>query len=107
MADAGLTDRPLTLACFILKAEDSIPDLLEWNTREGRIFQQGGGAGVNLSGTRSSREPVPHVASEPVSFMRSGHDGACPARFVARRERSSFDSAGVRVVGPGVIRITL
>jgi hypothetical protein len=64
---AGLAERPLTSACFILKAEDSIPELLDWNSREGLIFQQGGGAGINLSAIRSSREPVSHggLASGP------------------------------------------
>ena len=56
--NAGLQQRPLTSACFILDTEDSIQALLQWNTREGLIFQQGGGAGINLSGIRSSREPV-------------------------------------------------
>jgi ribonucleotide reductase alpha subunit len=51
--NAGLTERPLTSACFILKAEDSIAELLDWNAREGLIFQQGGGAGINLSPIRS------------------------------------------------------
>jgi len=40
----GLAERPLTPACFILDADDSIPALLEWNIREGLTFQHGGGA---------------------------------------------------------------
>jgi ribonucleoside-diphosphate reductase alpha chain len=56
--NVGLSERPLASACFILHAGDSIPELLDWNTREGLIFQQGGGAGINLSRIRSSREPV-------------------------------------------------
>ena len=71
--NAGLTERPLTSACFILQTEDSIARLLDWNTQEGMIFQQGGGAGINLSQVRSSHEPVSRggLASGPVSFMRA------------------------------------
>jgi ribonucleotide reductase alpha subunit len=47
--NAELSEHPLTSACLILTAEESIPQLLEWNTREGLIFQQGDGAGINLS----------------------------------------------------------
>ena len=39
--NAGLTERPLTSACFILKAEDSIPELLDWNTRRGADLPAG------------------------------------------------------------------
>ena len=89
--NAGLTERPLTSACFILKAEDSIPDLLDWNTREGLIFQQGGGAGINLSPIRSSREPVSRggLASGPVSFMRATDAWAATIRAGGRARRGA------------------
>ena len=89
--NAGLTERPLTSACFILKAEDSIPELLDWNTREGLIFQQGGGAGINLSPIRSSREPVSRggLASGPVSFMRATDAWAATIRAGGRARRGA------------------
>ena len=89
--NAGLSDRPLTSACFILKAEDSIPQLLDWNTREGLIFQQGGGAGINLSSIRSSREPVSRggLASGPVSFMRATDAWAATIRAGGRARRGA------------------
>ncbi len=84
--NAGSTERPLTSACFILQTADSIPDLLEWNTREGMIFQQGGGAGINLSQVRSSREHVSRggLASGPVSFMRAADAWAAAIRAGGR-----------------------
>jgi ribonucleoside-diphosphate reductase alpha chain len=89
--NAGLVERPLTSACFILKAEDSIPELLDWNTREGLIFQQGGGAGINLSRIRSSREPVSRggLASGPVSFMRATDAWAATIRAGGRARRGA------------------
>src|SRR3712207_5672037 len=46
--------------------------ILDWNTKEGRIFRGGSGSGVNLSKVRGSMEPLSKggVASGPVSFMR-------------------------------------
>jgi ribonucleoside-diphosphate reductase alpha chain len=89
--NAGLAPRPLTSACFILKAEDSIPQLLDWNTQEGLIFQQGGGAGINLSPIRSSREPVSRGghASGPVSFMRATDAWAATIRAGGRARRGA------------------
>jgi ribonucleoside-diphosphate reductase alpha chain len=89
--NAGLAERPLTSACVILDVQDSIPALLEWNTREGLIFQQGGGAGVNLSAVRSSREPVSRggLASGPVSFMRATDAWAATIRAGGRARRGA------------------
>ena len=89
--NAGLAERPVTSACFILKAEDSIPQLLDWNTREGLIFQQGGGAGINLSSVRSSREPMSRggLASGPVSFMRASDAWAATIRAGGRARRGA------------------
>src|SRR4051794_36947291 len=46
--------------------------ILDWNTREGRIFRGGSGSGINLSKIRGSMEPLSKggTASGPVSFMR-------------------------------------
>ena len=103
--NAGLTERPLTSACFILKAEDSIPELLDWNTREGLIFQQGGGAGINLSAIRSSREAVSRggLASGPVSFMRATDAWAATIRVGGRARRGAkmvvLDAAHPDILG--------
>ena len=58
--------------CFILSVEDSMESILEWNTKEGRIFRGGSGSGINLSRIRGSMEPLSKggTASGPVSFMR-------------------------------------
>lgn len=89
--NAGVSDRPLTSACFILQTADSIPELLDWNTREGMIFQQGGGAGINLSRIRSSRERVSRggLASGPVSFMRATDAWAATIRAGGRARRGA------------------
>src|SRR3954464_9210271 len=46
--------------------------ILDWNTKEGRIFRGGSGSGINLSNIRGSMEQLSKggTASGPVSFMR-------------------------------------
>ena len=46
--------------------------ILDWNTKEGKIFRGGSGSGINLSNIRGSMEPLGKggTASGPVSFMR-------------------------------------
>ena len=46
--------------------------ILDWNTKEGKIFRGGSGSGINLSNIRGSMEPLKKggTASGPVSFMR-------------------------------------
>ena len=46
--------------------------ILDWNTKEGKIFLGGSGSGINLSNIRGSMEPLSKggTASGPVSFMR-------------------------------------
>jgi len=89
--NAGLAERPLVSARFILKPEDSIAQLLECNAREGLILQQGGGAEINLSAVRSSGEPVSRggVASGPVSFMRATDAWAGAIRAGGRARRAA------------------
>ena len=55
------------------------------------IFQQGGGAGVDLSAVRSSREPVSRggLASGPVSFMRAADAWAATIRSGGRARRGA------------------
>ncbi len=70
--NVGFEERPQCSACFILSVEDNIESILEWNTKEGRIFRGGSGSGINLSNIRGSMEPLAKggTASGPVSFMR-------------------------------------
>ncbi|MGI8597373.1 MAG: LAGLIDADG family homing endonuclease, partial [Thermoleophilaceae bacterium] len=58
--------------CFILSVEDTMESILAWNTKEGKIFRGGSGAGINLSNIRGSMEHLSKggTASGPVSFMR-------------------------------------
>jgi len=66
-------------ACFILKVEDTLPSILNWYREEGMIFKGGSGAGLNLSGIRSSVESLSSSggrASGPVSFMRGADSSA-------------------------------
>src|SRR5512143_3665559 len=65
-------------ACFILAVDDSIDSILNWYKEEGKIFQGGSGAGLNLSRIRSSKELLSSggTASGPVSFMRGADASA-------------------------------
>lgn len=89
--NVGVEPEPCTSACFVLETDDSIRALLDWNAREGVIFQQGGGTGVNLSKVRSSREPVARggLASGPVSFMRAADAWAATIRSGGRARRGA------------------
>src|SRR3954466_10325555 len=70
--NVGFEEQPQCSACFILSVEDNMESILDWNTREGRIFRGGSGSGINLSKIRGSNEPLSKggTASGPVSFMR-------------------------------------
>src|ERR687886_814330 len=70
--NVGFEEQPQCSACFILSVEDEIESILEWNTKEGKIFRGGSGSGINLSKIRGSNEPLSKggTASGPVSFMR-------------------------------------
>src|ERR687894_1760157 len=70
--NVGFEDNPQCSACFILSVEDNMESILEWNTKEGKIFRGGSGSGINLSKIRGSMEPLAKggYASGPVSFMR-------------------------------------
>ncbi|MGV1008762.1 MAG: vitamin B12-dependent ribonucleotide reductase [Dermatophilaceae bacterium] len=65
-------------ACFILSVEDSMDSILNWYKEEGKIFQGGSGAGLNLSRIRASSELLSSggTASGPVSFMRGADASA-------------------------------
>src|SRR5213082_70949 len=70
--NVGFEEQPQCSACFILSVEDEMESILDWNTKEGKIFRGGSGSGINLSKIRSSKEPLSKggYASGPVSFMR-------------------------------------
>jgi ribonucleoside-diphosphate reductase alpha chain len=70
--NVGFEESPQCSACFILSVEDEMDSILDWNTREGKIFRGGSGSGINLSKIRGSMEPLSKggTASGPVSFMR-------------------------------------
>ncbi|MEA2222397.1 MAG: ribonucleoside-diphosphate reductase alpha chain, partial [Solirubrobacteraceae bacterium] len=56
--NCGFEESPQLSACFILSVEDNMTSILDWNTREGRIFLGGSGSGINLSNIRGSMEPL-------------------------------------------------
>src|SRR5215212_7221849 len=70
--NVGFEEQPQASACFILSVQDTMESILDWNTKEGKIFRGGSGAGINLSNIRGSMEPLSKggTASGPVSFMR-------------------------------------
>src|SRR3982751_4262242 len=70
--NVGFEEQPQCSACFILSVEDNMESILDWNTKEGKIFRGGSGSGINLSDIRGSMEPLSKggTASGPVSFMR-------------------------------------
>jgi ribonucleoside-diphosphate reductase alpha chain len=70
--NVGFEEKPQCSACFILSVEDTMESILDWNTKEGKIFRGGSGSGINLSNIRGSMEPLKKggTASGPVSFMR-------------------------------------
>jgi ribonucleoside-diphosphate reductase alpha chain len=70
--NVGFEESPQCSACFILSVEDEMDSILDWNTKEGKIFRGGSGSGINLSKIRGSMEPLSKggTASGPVSFMR-------------------------------------
>ena len=46
--NVGFEENPQCSACFILSVEDNMESILEWNTKEGKIFRGGSGSGINL-----------------------------------------------------------
>jgi ribonucleoside-diphosphate reductase alpha chain len=70
--NVGFEEQPQCSACFILSVQDELESILDWNTKEGKIFRGGSGSGINLSNIRGSMEPLAKggLASGPVSFMR-------------------------------------
>ena len=49
---------PQCSACFLTEVGDSMEDILDHLTTEGRIFASGSGVGISLPTLRSSKEPI-------------------------------------------------
>jgi ribonucleoside-diphosphate reductase alpha chain len=77
--------------CFILSVEDTMDSILDWNTREGKIFLGGSGSGINLSNIRGSMEPLSKggTASGPVSFMRGADSWAGTIKSGGKTRRAA------------------
>jgi ribonucleoside-diphosphate reductase alpha chain len=73
--NVGIEPHPQASACFINSVKDTMDSILGLAKTEGMLFKYGSGTGSNLSGIRSSKEPLAGggTASGPVSFMR-GYD---------------------------------
>lgn len=79
-------------ACFILGVEDTMPSILNWYREEGMIFKGGSGSGINLSGIRSSVEPLGKsagTASGPLSFMRGADASAGAIKSGGKTRRAA------------------
>ncbi|HEU4526513.1 MAG TPA: vitamin B12-dependent ribonucleotide reductase [Actinomycetota bacterium] len=78
-------------ACFILAVDDHMSSILNWYVEEGIIFKGGSGAGINLSGLRSSKERVAGggTASGPVSFMRGADASAGTIKSGGKTRRAA------------------
>ncbi len=89
--NVGFEEQPQCSACFILSVEDTLDSILDWNTREGRIFRGGSGSGINLSNIRGSMEPLAKggTASGPVSFMRGADSWAGTIKSGGKTRRAA------------------
>ncbi len=89
--NVGFEESPQCSACFILSVEDTMDSILDWNTREGRIFRGGSGSGINLSNIRGSMEPLSKggTASGPVSFMRGADSWAGTIKSGGKTRRAA------------------
>lgn len=92
-------------ACFILKVEDTMESILNWYKEEGMIFKGGSGAGLNISGIRSSQEQLGKSAgraSGPISFMR-GADSVAGAIKSGGKTRRAAKMVVLNVDHPDVV----
>jgi ribonucleoside-diphosphate reductase alpha chain len=89
--NVGFEESPQSSACFILSVEDTMDSILDWNTKEGKIFLGGSGSGVNLSNIRGSMEPLSKggTASGPVSFMRGADSWAGTIKSGGKTRRAA------------------
>ena len=65
--------------------------ILDWNTKEGKIFRGGSGSGINLSNIRASMEHLSKggTASGPVSFMRGADSWAGTIKSGGKTRRAA------------------
>ena len=89
--NVGFEESPQCSACFILSVEDTMESILEWNTKEGKIFRGGSGSGINLSNIRGSMEHLKKggTASGPVSFMRGADSWAGTIKSGGKTRRAA------------------
>ncbi len=89
--NVGFEESPQCSACFILSVQDSMDSILDWNTKEGKIFLGGSGSGINLSNIRGSMEPLSKggTASGPVSFMRGADSWAGTIKSGGKTRRAA------------------
>jgi ribonucleoside-diphosphate reductase alpha chain len=89
--NVGFEENPQCSACFILSVQDTMDSILDWNTKEGRIFRGGSGSGINLSRIRGSMEPLSKggTASGPVSFMRGADSWAGTIKSGGKTRRAA------------------
>ncbi len=89
--NVGFEEQPQASACFILSVEDTMESILDWNTKEGKIFRGGSGSGINLSNIRGSMEPLAKggTASGPVSFMRGADSWAGTIKSGGKTRRAA------------------
>ena len=89
--NVGFEESPQCSACFILSVEDTMESILEWNTKEGKIFRGGSGSGINLSNIRGSMEHLSKggTASGPVSFMRGADSWAGTIKSGGKTRRAA------------------
>jgi ribonucleoside-diphosphate reductase alpha chain len=89
--NVGFEEHPQCSACFILSVQDTMDSILEWNTKEGKIFRGGSGSGINLSNIRGSMEPLSKggTASGPVSFMRGADSWAGTIKSGGKTRRAA------------------
>src|SRR6476469_8390377 len=87
----GFEENPQCSACFILSVDDSMDSILDWITKEGRVFRGGSGSGINLSKLRSSKEQLSKggYASGPVSFMRGADASAGTIKSGGKTRRAA------------------
>ncbi len=89
--NVGFEEHPQCSACFILSVEDTMESILDWNTKEGKIFRGGSGSGINLSNIRGSMEHLAKggTASGPVSFMRGADSWAGTIKSGGKTRRAA------------------
>jgi ribonucleoside-diphosphate reductase alpha chain len=89
--NVGFEEQPQCSACFILSVEDTMESILDWNTKEGKIFRGGSGSGINLSNIRGSMEHLKKggTASGPVSFMRGADSWAGTIKSGGKTRRAA------------------